>query len=572
MFISIYFLIRTSLPIQRNLPFLFKSSKHDINPTNFHNTPDLSPVKFLNGQKLISEIYKNTPFLFQSKQIVKGSNSASKVLNTYSFFKDKNESKFQKSTFANSISKIGVINNFEKSDEIPSERLKCEMNKPNDFESLRSHKILSFKKEVKVEQRSLPKHNFANFECTKICPLCDEKIPFNMQECPICRIQKDENYFSGSVYVISEGNALLRKQAILVNNEIFFYDKKENNNFDTCLNLNGYYLIDKSTIKDIEHNEIFQIDLFRFDKSFSIYFTEKEQKEKWMEQIKKVIPPAKLLDAYQMKGILGSGKYGIVRRAIHKISMKEVAIKIICKKKRKEKEIELIRNEIAVMNMCQHPNIIQIYDVIENEDYLSIVIENLTGGDLLDYFLKNKGQINENRIASIIMSACNALGYLHNFGIIHRDIKLNNLMLIDNSPNSDIKIVDFGLSKILIPKDLCEEAFGTISFAAPELLLRKPYDFSVDIWSLGVCLFYMLSGDFPFGNDNEDSKEIGTSIVNDNPYFNDDNWINISLDAKDLVNKMLIRDPLLRINLIEILHSQWMMKHYNPSNPVLIQC
>ena len=237
------------------------------------------------------------------------------------------------------------------------------------------------------------------------------------------------------------------------------------------------------------------------------YYAEtKEEAEKWIELIKKVVGYANLLDFYELKESLGKGKFGTVRAGVHKKSGKKVAIKVMKKAIMTQQDVELVRQEIEILKMCQHPNIIRMLDVFENTEHIYIVMEVLEGGDLFAYLEKRKFRIPEQRAAKIVHSLAAGLYYLHSYGIVHRDMKPENILMVDPSETSDVKIVDFGLSKMIGPTELCNEPFGTLSYVAPEVLLQKPYGKGVDVWSLGILAYLMLVASLPF--DHEDDKEV----------------------------------------------------------------
>jgi serine/threonine protein kinase len=121
--------------------------------------------------------------------------------------------------------------------------------------------------------------------------------------------------------------------------------------------------------------------------------------------------------------------------------------------------------------MCQHPYIIRLLDIFENQDYIYIVMENLSGGDLFTYLERRKFTITENRAKVISHQIATALYYLHQFGVAHRDLKPENILMVDSGEESDLKIVDFGLSKIIGPNETSLDPFGTLSYVAPEVLL-----------------------------------------------------------------------------------------------------
>ena len=122
--------------------------------------------------------------------------------------------------------------------------------------------------------------------------------------------------------------------------------------------------------------------IFPPNKARSYYLLNKEDKDKWMEAIKKVIGYSSLFDFYDIKETLGKGKFGLVKSAVHKKTGKNVAVKVMSKQEMSADEMELQRSEIEILKMCQHPHIIRLLDIFENQDYLYIVMESLSGGDL----------------------------------------------------------------------------------------------------------------------------------------------------------------------------------------------
>ena len=139
------------------------------------------------------------------------------------------------------------------------------------------------------------------------------------------------------------------------------------------------------------------------------------------------------------------------------------------------KELELQKREIEVLKICTHQNIIRLLDVFENPTYIYIVLEYCSGGDLFTYLDKRDFKITENRARNIAHQIALALYYLHTFGIAHRDLKLENILMADDTDDSELKLVDFGLSKIMGPNETSTDPFGTLSYVAPEVLLQKPY-------------------------------------------------------------------------------------------------
>ena len=147
--------------------------------------------------------------------------------------------------------------------------------------------------------------------------------------------------------------------------------------------------------------------------------------------------------------------------------------------------------------------------------------------------------------------------YLHKYGIIHRDLKPDNIMLTEANDKGHIKIMDFGLSKILGKKEKTSDGFGTLTFVSPEVLIRKPYNKEIDIWSIGVILYLMLSGDLPFDDEEDDEQKIAKSIVFNEVEFPSKKFGNKSKEVIDLIKRCLTKEPKDRIKVEEILKSDW---------------
>ena len=266
------------------------------------------------------------------------------------------------------------------------------------------------------------------------------------------------------------------------------------------------------------------------------YCETKVEKTTWIRMLKDSIGYSDFYEFYDLKNKIGKGKFGLVRLGVHKDTQKKVAVKIIKKQKMATKDIEMMHREIEILKLCQHPNIVRLLDLFENIDYVYIVMELLRGGDLFSYLEIRNFKIPEARACEIVHSLATALYYLHSYGIAHRDLKPENILLVDESSDSDVKIMDFGLSRIIGPDETSTEPFGTLSYVAPEVLLQKCYDKRVDIWSLGIISYLLLCGFLPF--DDENDKEIVRQTIRDDPSFSHKKWAEVSSQAKDFVSSI----------------------------------
>ena len=205
--------------------------------------------------------------------------------------------------------------------------------------------------------------------------------------------------------------------------------------------------------------------------------------------------------------------------------------------------------------MSQHPNIVALIDLFENSDYYYIVLEYMQGKDLFDYIQFRNFKITENRVKELAYQCGVAIKYLHSYGIVHRDLKLENVMMSDNTEAGVPKLVDFGLAKMIGPNEKADEPFGTLGYVAPEVLKKEPYSTSCDLWSYGCIIYALLSGSLPF--DHESQKETIKMTLENKLEFDLPCWSNISDSCKELLTKLLTKDPKKRITLDQCLKHSW---------------
>ena len=173
---------------------------------------------------------------------------------------------------------------------------------------------------------------------------------------------------------------------MLLGKELYSYKKPGDLKHKEMKSLAGVYLKEELSEEVMEDQRILYPFMLIFPNKRRIYYlTSKTDKDKWISAIKKSIGYSNILDYYELGESLGKGKYGLVKKAIHKRTQMECAVKIVKKKELSLKDLELLKREIEVLKVCQHPNIIKFYDVFENQDYLYIVMEILKGGDFFQY-------------------------------------------------------------------------------------------------------------------------------------------------------------------------------------------
>jgi calcium-dependent protein kinase len=232
------------------------------------------------------------------------------------------------------------------------------------------------------------------------------------------------------------------------------------------------------------------------------------------------------------------GGFGEVRKCSNKKTGAIRAVKIIRKDSLDSKEKIRFFQEIDIMRQLDHPNIVRLYEVFQDEKRFYLVTELCTGGELFDEITK-RSNFNEQDAAAIIKQVLSAVAYCHSKNICHRDLKPENV-LMDSKNNNQIKVIDFGASQKYDDNKKMSQIYGTAYYIAPEIL-KSEYNEKCDVWSIGVILYILLSGKPPFYGD--DDKEILNSVKLGTYTLTGPDWKNISNEAKDLIKKTLTYEP-----------------------------
>ena len=379
----------------------------------------------------------------------------------------------------------------------------------------------------------------------------DDDEEFNFEEEKCVR-------YEGYVYKYSQTQKKMKKTYFrLIGKDLYYYKKKEEEKHRGMHNLSGVF-IKRGDDLEFEGKKYMSITiLYKNEKSY--YFDNEEDFKTWFDKLNQAIQNKSLFDKYEVKQKIGKGKFGLVKAGINKETKKPVAIKIMAKKNMDKSDMELAKVEIDILKISQHPNIIKLYDVFENENYIYIIMENCSGGDLLSYFEYHEYELPEPKVCEIIHKLSMAVYYLHSYGIVHRDLKPENILMTDLSATADIRLLDFGLSKIVGNDEKCTEPYGTLSFVAPEVLQGKPYDKSVDLWSIGIITFLLLCGYLPF-DDKHSEREIARQTIQDPVPYDDKIWSKISPEAKTFVDGLLQKKPEKRYTIKEVLEHPWIKK------------
>ncbi|CAF1112794.1 unnamed protein product [Adineta steineri] len=265
---------------------------------------------------------------------------------------------------------------------------------------------------------------------------------------------------------------------------------------------------------------------------------------------------------YEKLNKLGQGSFGIVYRVRNQDSKIFYAMKIITKKPGNQSKAFSLDNEVKLLTEVDHPNLIQLYEVLESPQNVYLILELCEGGELGGY-IKTNGPLPEETIKQIMRKSINALHYLHTKHVAHRDLKLENILL-KKTPTSitdifDIRITDFGLSSkkcITSTESLFHDHCGTPLYMAPEILENKNYSALCDVWAMGIIMYYLICAHHPYKADEE--RRLLEIIRVTKLQFDSDKFRNLSSQGRDFLKEMLFYDPARRRTMGELLEHPWL--------------
>ncbi|XP_011094529.2 calcium-dependent protein kinase 25-like [Sesamum indicum] len=248
---------------------------------------------------------------------------------------------------------------------------------------------------------------------------------------------------------------------------------------------------------------------------------------------------------------LGHGQFGKTFLCVERQTGKKYACKSIAKRRLLSMEdLDDVRREIEIMHhLSGRPNIVSIKGAYEDSVAVNVVMELCTGGELYDRIVK-RGRYPEKKAAEFTKTIFGVIETCHSLGVMHRDLKPENFLFVNEDENSPIKAIDFGLSVFFKPGETFSDVVGSPYYVAPEVLC-KCYGAEADVWSAGVIVYILLCGVPPFWGESE--QELFEEIMCGDIDFTSDPWPNISESAKDVLKKMLVRDPKRRITAHQVL-------------------
>ncbi|GAB1603285.1 SNF-related serine/threonine-protein kinase-like isoform X2, partial [Argonauta hians] len=259
----------------------------------------------------------------------------------------------------------------------------------------------------------------------------------------------------------------------------------------------------------------------------------------------------KIAGLYDLEDTIGRGHFAVVKLARHVFTGEKVAVKVIDKTKLDEVSKNHLFQEVRCMKLVQHPNVVRLYEVIDTQTKLYLILELGDGGDLYDYIMKHDKGLNDDLARKYFKQIVDAISYCHKLHVCHRDLKPENVVFFEKL--GIVKLTDFGFSNVFKPGKKLETSCGSLAYSAPEILLGDSYDApAVDVWSLGVVLYMLVCGTPPFYEAND--SETLTMIMDCKYKFPG----HVTKECQSLISSMLIREPNQRASLEEIMNHSWL--------------
>ncbi|XP_047436863.1 serine/threonine-protein kinase 33 [Mugil cephalus] len=285
--------------------------------------------------------------------------------------------------------------------------------------------------------------------------------------------------------------------------------------------------------------------------------------------VKRLVNDADLRDIYEFGKKLGQGSFGVVYEATHIKTQTKWAIKEVCRPPAGSSKVQMLEHEINILKQVNHKHIIRLEAIYDTAMTIFLVTERCKGGEL-QQLLQQKKYFTENEAKNVICSLADAVAYLHKKDIVHRDLKLENI-LVKNCPKEnddkiDIKVTDFGLSVMrggVGMEHMMTEACGTLTYMAPEMMSGRGYSHWCDEWSIGVIMYMLLCGEPPFVS--KTKSGLLEEIMKESVLFTQTIWNQVSNSAKHILRSLLKVDPAYRISASQLLEVPWITGNTNES-------
>ena len=352
----------------------------------------------------------------------------------------------------------------------------------------------------------------------------------------------------GSIYIMYDDHITKYYAAINKSVLLLYHLNKSLRLYDVIF-LQGCVIVEETRFNLLTINLIVAT---QYDSRIILAFKNERKKQYWLKVIRKAGNFRSFKDYYQLKESIASGKHSKIHFAEAKTTHAKFVVKILPKRKFDIFERELLYNEVLILRYLEYPGILKLIDFFNSKSKLYIVLEYIQGVELLKKAGEDK--LDEEELRNVVFQLLKILRYIHSVGVVHRDIKLENIML---TSKHEVVLIDFGLSAFSFPSDIMKNPCGTFLYSAPEIVLKQGYNYSVDMWSLGVLIFILITGKPPF-YDHERSNML-EQIIELEPDYKDNTWDSYSSDALDFIKSLLNKNPNRRPSAQDALSHQWIL-------------
>jgi hypothetical protein len=401
--------------------------------------------------------------------------------------------------------------------------------------------------DIKLPQFKKIKNKFFNDGITDEYTIT-EQCKVSKTQIETCEVKMNPTY-EGYAYRSKSNGSFKKIWLVLLGRDLYYFKSKSREQIRDIRNLSTAF------VSEVKLTKLKGVDAY----SFTIYFnkpqvficTKRDDATKWVNNIKKVNGQRDIKLEYEILNTLGEGGFAKVKLGINKQTGSKCAIKVLDKSKLTTEDLERVITERDILKHCNHRNIVSYIDSYEDKDYIYLIMEYMEF-DLINYLQTCSTKLHENKVRWIIKEVAEGVKYLHYNGLMHRDLKLDNIMISRTSDGFTVKLTDFGLSDIT-SRQTCKYKCGTIYYIAPEMIQNLNYNCSIDIWSIGVVLYYLLFHKLPWNGDDED--HVSRNICKKDLYIPD----KCSMEVKDLLMKCLEKTPRDRISCDELIIHPWLL-------------
>jgi len=384
----------------------------------------------------------------------------------------------------------------------------------------------------------------------------------------------------GHLYKPGRRSKRFVQRYFILRGQFLYQFKKEKDSIPSeTVFLQGYFV---EALQDSKHYGLRLVppDGFAEMKTRCLYSHDFADIQKWIKSLRQAANTQDINQHYDIGKQIGMGHFSCVYEATAKDTGLKYAVKVLDKDKMDEEERRAWKTETGIMRICSHPCIMDLIDMYEDKKSLYMVMPLMKSGDLYDR-MKLRRHLDELTCKKILWKILDCCSYLHAIGVVHRDLKPENILLASDLDDSDVRLTDFGLSKFFTPKELMNDPCGTVAYVAPEVLQQKGYGKTVDVWSIGIMMHFILVSYLPFDAQDPDRLRRNEKIIKqvlELEVRTDQNWWdNISKEAKSLLNRFLDKNPSTRITIDEAMNDVWFdeireevkktTKVFNPPSP-----